>query len=1554
MAVREAMDGKLPYIDRGGKELFGQDAKNARQFDVRTMGEAGANQNQRNLHLQKLSSMGITPVQQPRADIGTTQSMRAPNAGDTSGSQLDLMKNRIAKGVNPEQAKREYLETTKSKSTAPLVKSVTNLANLVRAESGKNIASVQNNKMSKGAFVAGELGAVFNAVDYTVASAIKPTEPEDYSDFWHTMAPNLTARLDTDTGFLAGMGRTALTLATPANLIPFGAGTIGKAVGLGIMAASSPAIVESSIGRIKEGDVAGAVGELTALAAPFALHGISRAHSSLVNEGAIRSGLRNLNNLTPEEMVKLADGVNASPKFKNINSSLPVKEALQNVTPVNINKPKLADTAYLKAAKSTLSNLITKTPDGYDVTLINGKKVGIRYGADESQTNIADPVTGEKLMGYDDVIWLKDGAGDAEMKHELFHTVVRLGLAPQSLIDAGIKRYGSVEAMAREYEAYKAPSGPIGYLKQLGSKLVDMVSDRGKLAFTRMAEKIDNMDAYARPSEMTAPLEPAYYTGNKSNATETDVISDTEISPAIKEAGFVNRDITVGAIPEVVDSVTDRIVRKSKLSDDPALRTQQIEVIRQHVERLVKKRLPKNTSPSDKVMSDEALYNFVKDRFNLKDLTDVIKGDQTNVDRAVSMALDHTGINADAAVIVSLKYRVNSMVKTLHKLGTKKYNESQLGKPVTIKDFGEVPVEGQVLAPVDAVIASPKKGRIRSIIDVLDEHLNDEHAPMLSALRDVATKEVDPVWVIFGKDKVKPTLNLLEVDLRLFSGSAVAHLEKLQIIKKLLVDLGADVNDFKVADEYLKTGDEAVLTDGSKTILHFLTLQVNRYLRTSTLVNGVEFKASGVNPVNESTGWKSENFHRSLEDIRRYADIKEPITSLSEVFRGLLKAGELSDREMMKTKIITLAGEAGLATEISKQKYDAIQHTSNRKSGTLESVDNISVVIVDGRARYILAVPEITNSIRILENLTPETRIAIVSAWQKIIRLTKRSLVSMPAFLLRNFSRDVQDRWIRGSRHRTGADASYSDIESAVRMNGGSTEGYYMQSPEEYIAHMDEILGLAKQGKLSIYKGWMKLSSKVESLNRTAEFSNARIEMILRLKKEGSTELGIKSEAQMLADNEALKGQTYDALLEMYNAQTDTPAFKLLEDQQAYTKEAYVNEESLRKAIGELEIGNQDIRINTIAGKYGAYMSRSLMDFAKGGKTTKFLDKNWLPFINPSTQGVIRTLKYAKSHPLEAFAKFSAVILLPRLIAQAINSSQDALDEYKDLPTWRREMGLNIKIGPNKWLFIPQPFENALFGGLVERGVGAAFGKDDLKGIEPFKALAGVFSLDEGMFMGPVGALSELKFNKKTLTGGNIIPTSQAGLKVSERTTKIVGLDTDTPKIRTGAEDATFISKMAAPVLGVATLSPDKIDPRALDYLMEAQFGGPARFINAAQKALEAKVTGNRNISGKLDWSTFLDMFGVKQSAGSSSQLYQSARTMINEYGLTYKKDEMDESYDDLRKTLNDTIKQTSDLSYQLKASTDAATKQKLSDAIRDNGVMLYAIAKGMVKMLGK
>ncbi len=709
-------------------------------------------------------------------------------------------------------------------------------------------------------------------------------------------------------------------------------------------------------------------------------------------------------------------------------------------------------------------------------------------------------------------------------------------------------------------------------------------------------------------------------------------------------------------------------------------------------------------------------------------------------------------------------------------------------------------------------------------------------------------------------------------------------------------------------------------------------------------MNTKEFKASGINPLTKDSVWNKDNFTQSLEDIRRYADIKDPITSLSEVFRGLMKAGELADREVMKTKVITLAGEAGMATEISKQRYIAIQNMSNRRSGTVESVDNLSVVIVNGKPRYILAAPEITSSIRIIENLTPETQGFIINGWQSLITKTKRAIVAMPDFMLRNFTRDIQDRFIRGSKPNFKTDLTLSEANAVNRLTGGSTEGYYMPSSEEYLAHMDEMLGLVKQGKVSMYMGWLrKMSGKVEETNRGAEFANASSEMTKRLDTEGNSELKIKSDAELEADANALSSQPTEKLNELLNDlstedESENPLLHSLTMAQRdeFLKEAYVDDASRINAINILWNLKRDFKVGTVSNKYGSYMARNLMDFAKGGKTTKYLDKNWVPFLNPSTQGLIRTLKYAKSHPTMAFARFSAVILLPRFLAAFINKANGNEAEYKDLPTWRREAGINIKVG-NHWLYITQPFENAVFGGIAERLIYSAIDhnvESNFVGIKPSDLVLNLLGGSDSTVLGPMKAIPEIMFNQSTLTGAKIIPANQAELKVSERTQSYSGVGTDHPKIVGGTETASLGSKLIGKVL--------PMDPKAIDYFISNQFGGLGKFVVGLQ-------------TGKYDrqhiLNTLANNFGLKDVAGHSSAILSAAYDQIYGYGLN-KNDPMitNPAYQVLQSQLDDHLKTVVQLRKEYKdPATIPARKTAIVNLFRAEGTMLYAIGKQMI-----
>lgn len=1549
MAIRQAAEGMLPYMDRDGREMFGKQAKETRQFEVGIFGEKAVNQSQRDQHLKRLYQKGFTLVTAPPLPLKPGQTgMRASNSGDSGplargSSDSEKLKavtlDRIDKGVDPEVARKEYLAATKAprEQFLDIIQTGKDAANMASINSAVNTKLVKTGKMKPTDYVASQIGIPFNTADYVAANLtqkykLQPTvDPENYVDFWHAVAPNLTAKLDTEKGFLAGIGRTALTIATPANLIPFGAGAIGKNIGFGIMVASAPSIIGGASERVKAGDTAGAVGEIVALAAPFAIHGVSKAHSSLINEGAIRYGLRNLNHMTPEEMVKLGSGIDASPKFKNIDTSLPIKEAIQNVTPLDINKPKLADAAYVRVAKASLENLITKLPDGdFDVTLINGKKVGFRYGAEESQTNIVDPSTGEKQLGYDDIIWLRDGAGPAELRHELFHVVERLGLVPRSLIEAGIKRYGSVENMAREYESYKSPTGPIGYLKQLGGKLADLVSDRGKLAFTKMAERIDSMDAFTRPADGVAPLEPAFFRTSGFRPVEGTILNENR---SVIEAVANAKSEDISSIPEVRSLLESR---NGMWDEDPNIAYEQRDQLLRRIQ-------------------NEA---------------------RTQVERYKQV---DAGTHYGEPIVINPTRDLQS--------------RSELPAPPK-RTEGDVIVEP---------VAQPKN-RVQRAYDWLALHFTDEHKPMLAVIDSGLKAEgksqflrdtkYDPLYDIFTKHKNRGwNINPLEMDVRLLAGSSFKHYDRTVSLKESLTNTpiseseakmlgkGSDVQgikitkaDIKNADAYLKSNGEIELSDGGKVVLARINDALHQYFMESSLVNPDEFK----DVFKGRDKWDIRNFVDAIENVKKFSDVSVKATSLSEVFRGLSKAGELSDREFVKAEIFSTAGEAGAAKELTAAEARELEKVTAK--GAIASRDNIHVFISNGNTRYMLTVPEISHSIKILEGMNAADQASIAKLWRGLVNKTKRILVSMPDFMLRNFERDLQDRWIRGEYRNpfesgyksygeknqlTNAGEArnlfgrYGEAENLRVQSGGSTEGWYMRSPEEYLAHMDEVLGLAKDGKLTVVlngyreggpikravatlltpvekavnaggkaagavgKGYRDAGSKVESINRNAEFMIAKDNMSKRLLKEGNSDYGIKSEAEL----DAMKG---------------TPEW-------------------------EAEVRANDARIEKVANAFGAYRARGLMDFSKGGVTSKWLDKNWLPFFNPTIQGLTRTLTNGVEHPVQAFLRFNTVIMLPRLIAKFVAVKNGYDEEYKDLPTWRREAGLNFKIG-NNWWFIPQPFENAMFGGVAERLIGQYAGdvfihgnkvisEDTMLGVKAVPLMISMFGVDNGLVLGPAGALAEVALNRKAMTGANIITQTESQMKVSERKTRYSKMDTPDPVIKPGIEDSTFISRIVTQNKLIEFLTAGQgMDPRAFDYMIQSQLGGPARVFNSLQKTIESKATGNKNLTGVFDMETLRVMFGGKPIAGTTSQFVMSARELINQYALTRPKPEMedDAAYEQLRSDMNDLLSENSDLYNISKATKADSAKRIISAQIGLNGKSLYLISLAMLVTSGK
>jgi hypothetical protein len=122
----------------------------------------------------------------------------------------------------------------------------------------------------------------------------------------------------------------------------------------------------------------------------------------------------------------------------------------------------------------------------------------------------------------------------------------------------------------------------------------------------------------------------------------------------------------------------------------------------------------------------------------------------------------------------------------------------------------------------------------------------------------------------------------------------------------------------------------------------------------------------------------------------------------------------------------------------------------------------------------------------------------------------------------------------------------------------------------------------------------------------------------------------------------------------------------------------------------------------------------------------------------------------------------------------------DDLEEYRNLPAWRRDLFWNIKLSSDLWLAIPKPFELGVTATGAERlfDAGVMVAKD---GEDAEEALAKSFHgfggsmahalmpVDGGTFLGPMKAEIEVMLNRSEFTGRPIIPFYEEGLPVDQR-----------------------------------------------------------------------------------------------------------------------------------------------------------------------------------------
>lgn len=226
------------------------------------------------------------------------------------------------------------------------------------------------------------------------------------------------------------------------------------------------------------------------------------------------------------------------------------------------------------------------------------------------------------------------------------------------------------------------------------------------------------------------------------------------------------------------------------------------------------------------------------------------------------------------------------------------------------------------------------------------------------------------------------------------------------------------------------------------------------------------------------------------------------------------------------------------------------------------------------------------------------------------------------------------------------------------------------------------------------------------------------------------------------------------------------------------------------------------------ASLYAGYKSRDLMDFALMGHYMKIVNQI-IPFSNASVQGLNKTIKSAKANPSGFAARMFAYSVVPSVALWLLNHKDDeTAKEYESLPAYQRDMSYNFKIGDNKWVSIPKPYELSLLGASVDRLLSQQYAGNS----QAFNGYGGsvaksLLPVDEGNFAGPMQGVVEGITNHDFFRDKYIVPPNEDALDLSLRNT----------------EKASRLGKAIQDVAG--------IDARKADHFIKSQFsyfGGAA------------------------------------------------------------------------------------------------------------------------------
>ena len=447
--------------------------------------------------------------------------------------------------------------------------------------------------------------------------------------------------------------------------------------------------------------------------------------------------------------------------------------------------------------------------------------------------------------------------------------------------------------------------------------------------------------------------------------------------------------------------------------------------------------------------------------------------------------------------------------------------------------------------------------------------------------------------------------------------------------------------------------------------------------------------------------------------------------------------------------------------------------------------------------------------------------------YERLLNITSKIAPAMRAFKapitdyniifgVRNGARDIQQAAVNSKDLKYFTTNIPTAQASILKMNiPGGTKDPWMRSYEAtggmYSTFFTQDRKILEPGsKTGIKKGVDATAGRalrgLENINSAIEITPRMAEYIGTIKKAVDTQL--RKEGSSLA-----KMRT-DLAKEMYPG-------KIIND---LTSKQY---DKLQDEFAKRILDMADTETIEAAARNAADIT---LNFSRNGVIGKALNMGFVPYFNPSIQGLSKTMRMFtenKAEGMKALLNFGMKIGVMTMAPAAINeiALKDNRD-YQNLATREKDTNFFIPIGDGKFIKIPKPRENAVLAEPVTYGLRYFFDKARIGAIEPgeysqWKDLGQLFisakenigpvPLNENLFA-PIVRLAQNKtwYGGSIESAGEVLQKKEGNLKNSD----IYDEGTSALAIQIGRQ------KIGGKTISdISHLSPKKIDDLMDSYL---------------------------------------------------------------------------------------------------------------------------------------